>query len=196
MEPELSELCDGHWTTVTPSNATPSSQLTARIHDATSLLPTDYNGGCHIQLAGMPDNERRYWRLPTKIAPILTYLLYSVSNVIESNIEEVQLAVELHGLLSVNCMKNKGLSRGPDVRDGNPDDGGGNPEVPSKRVRDGAHAVLGLASGENKTHRRGELVVPFKLVSCYHLIDFSRLTEYIPLVHKVLHRIDGDLVRR
>jgi hypothetical protein len=58
MEPEVSELHSGHWMIIALSNTTLSSHITAQIHNVTSLLPTDHNQGCNIQLAEMPDNEQ------------------------------------------------------------------------------------------------------------------------------------------
>ena len=89
-----------------------------------------------------------------EIAPILTYLLYSVSNLSESNIGELRLAIELHALLTINCLKNKGPSRGPDV-------GGGNTDVGSKR-RDGGPGSSGRQSppqrGAHGSVQAGELL--------------------------------------
>lgn len=83
-----------------------------------------------------------------EIAPILTYLLYSVSNLSENNIGELRLAIELHALLTINCLKNKGPSRGPDV-------GGGNPDVGSKR-RDGGPGSSGAREhGRQSPPQRG-----------------------------------------
>ena len=125
---EVSELLDGCWTIV-PPNSTPSSSITARIHDATALLPTDHDPGCDLQLSTMPENEQRYWRLPIEVTLILTYLLYSVAHLGKSDIEELRLAIELRSLLSLHSVKYQGPSSGPV-------DGGGNPDVGRKRGRD------------------------------------------------------------
>lgn len=165
MEPDASELCDGHWTTIALPHVT-CSQITAQIHDATSLHHTDHNKGCDIELAGMPDNEQRYWRLPTEITPILTYLLYSVANLTESNVKEIQLAIELHGLLTIHCIKNKGSSHSPHVR-------GGNPDVGSKRGRDQSPGSSGapkrarqslLKRGTRGSVQAGELLLSILIV--------------------------------
>lgn len=98
--------------------------------------------------AGMPDNEQRYWRLPTEIAPILTYLLYSVTHdLVETKIEALRLAIELRALLEINCV-NKDLLRDPDVGHGNPDVRGGNSDVGSKRGRDGGPGGSGTRKGD------------------------------------------------
>jgi hypothetical protein len=86
--------------------------------------------------------------------PILTYLLYFVSNLSESNIKELQLAIDLHALLAINCLKNKGPLHSPDVGDENPD-------VRSKQGHNGG------SSRKNEACHKGGPVVPSKLVS-YH----------------------------
>jgi hypothetical protein len=75
----------------------------------------------------MPDHKR-YWRLPTDISPILTYLLYSVVNRLQSDVEEVKLAIELHALLILSSQDEGHLS--------GPFNGGGNPDFGRKRGRD------------------------------------------------------------
>jgi hypothetical protein len=89
----------------------------------------DHNPGCDLQLSAMPEHEQRYWRLPTEITPILTHLLYSVAHLSRSDIEELRLAIELRSLLALHSLKCQGPSSSPV-------DGGGNPDVGSKRGRD------------------------------------------------------------
>jgi hypothetical protein len=157
------ELRDGHWSIVLP-DATPSSPIMARIHDAMSLPPTNHNPGYDLQLSDMLDNEQRYWCLPTEITPILTYLLYNVTHLNGSNIEELQLAIELCSLLALRSLENQGPLSSPG---GGP---GRNPDVGSKQGHDGGLGGSGarkrgrrnpphLAKGARDSIQAGELLI-------------------------------------
>jgi hypothetical protein len=106
LESEISELHDGSWTIV-PPNVTPSSPITARIYDPTSLSPTKHNAGCDLRVSAI--SEQRYWRLPIEITSILTHLLYSVACLggSNTNTEELRLAIKLHGLLALHSIENQ-----------------------------------------------------------------------------------------
>lgn len=121
VESEISELHDGSWTIVS-RNATPTSlpiTETARIYDSTSLSSTKCDAGVSLQVSAI--SEKRYWRLPIEISPILTRLLHSVSNLGGNNTmtKELRLAIRLHGLLSV-----RSVDQDSDSESSN---GGGNP---------------------------------------------------------------------
>lgn len=130
-EAEVSELINNHWAAVSPKT-TPVPPITARIHDATALYSSG-GPGCDLQLSDMSPHDVRYWRLPTKIAPILSYLLYRVAHLLDSESEEIRLAIELRCLLTWRHIESKRVLSGPGNQVG---DLGGGSNAPSRSPGD------------------------------------------------------------
>jgi hypothetical protein len=134
-EVKVSQLLDGH-RSIFPSLATPSSQTTAIIHDATAL-PRSFYGSSGVHVLSAKDTLSHYLRLPAGITPILTYLLHHVAHPNPfSKSKEVQLAIQLCTFLMLHYTERKGPSGGLGYGSGNlgsPVDGGGNLSSNSKQ---------------------------------------------------------------
>lgn len=118
VESEVSQLSDeSHAWTLANAHVTSrsSSSVTARIYDPTILSPTNHNAGCDLQVSTI--SEQRYWRLPNKITPILTRLLYSVSclNGSDTSTEELRLAIKLRSLLALRSLGSELSNSDPDI---------------------------------------------------------------------------------
>ena len=111
-EVKVSQLLDGHWSTV-PSFATPSSPTTARIHDVTAL-PHSFYGSSGVHILSVKNTlSHHYWCLPAGITPILAYLLHHIAHPNPSSeSEEVWLAIQLRALLMLHYAESKGSSGG------------------------------------------------------------------------------------
>lgn len=103
VESEVSELDDGSWTIVPPDVTPGSLAVTARIYDPINLSPNTHNTGFDL---GSAVSEQQFWRLPNRITPILTHLLYSVAPLTgsDTNCEELQLAIRLRSLLTLQSL--------------------------------------------------------------------------------------------
>lgn len=137
-EAELSEIHNGRWTVVPPGR-TPSSSTTARIHDTTALRLTDRaDSSPKIDLSTTARPEQRYWRLPTRIAPMLAALLDRVAFLANSDCEEIKLAIRLRNLLLIaphNLEKSSSLVGGSSSN--SPGDQGRNMSGGGKREHKG-----------------------------------------------------------
>jgi len=102
-DPGLSQLSDGVWTAIPPGGtgtSRPTVMVTGKIYDARIIPPKTRGQLAQIDLSIIPQENEHYWRIPTQIAPILTYLLFHVSNLPKSNCKEIELAKRFGALLT------------------------------------------------------------------------------------------------
>jgi hypothetical protein len=101
-----SQLRDNRWITV-PPKVTPD----ALIYNAMSLSPTSPLQPETLDFSKV-EKYRRLWRLPISANTVLTTLLHNVSHLGKSDVEEVQLAIEIRSLLALNCVRGSGSGNG------------------------------------------------------------------------------------
>jgi hypothetical protein len=164
MEAGVSELRDGYWTIILP-NATPSSPITIGSTMRRLFLPsttTQVVTSSYLPCWIASNDTGAY---PRKLPQFLltSYILSPILVEATSKSSDSRLNFVVFWL----CIPSRTKAH-PAVQ-----------MLEANEDMMGAQAVLGLASGDHVTLPRGQLVVPFKLVSRYHPLISISLSDQI-----------------